>query len=179
MNELNNLTESSKSVIKLNGRFLTLSDLEIEKTRKKRKRFDQIGYTDCNKSTNVLEGLEFCVWSGSESQSRQTIDLQIIENGGTITQVERENTFCIIVGNSHPRILAYKGAKDIVKLNWLHRIINEGKFELYHKNEIIYASKETERRILKKYDKYGDHYMKVMTEEYLRDIVKNMESKVS
>lgn len=180
INELNNLTVSAKSVIKLNGRFLTLNDLEmVNTTRKRRKRFDHAAdYTNCKKSTNILEGLEFCVWSGSESYPKQTINLLIIENGGTVTQVERENTFCIIVGNSHPRILAYKGANDIIKLNWLHRIINEGKFKLYHKNEIIYATKKTEKRILQEYDKYGDQYMEVTTEEYLRDIIRNMESKV-
>lgn len=170
--DLLNLTKSAECVIKLTSRHLTLNDLKYTKKAKREKGFVPIEYSNLQQVTNILQGYEFCVWTGIEKYGKTDIEKLIVENGGQIAQVDRQQTYCILVGDYTSKLESLKDvSKDIVNVSWIFRIIDKGDFESYEKNEVIFTSTETRLRFMSEYDKYGDSYTKFSTEQNLRDII--------
>lgn len=170
---LSDMTRSRKSVIKLTRRHLTLDDLQYTKRTKRRQNaIVPIEYKDVEKTTNILEGYEFCVWSGIGDYSKTDVEKLVASNGGEITQVERKETYCVLMSHYNSRYETRKAfLKDVVNLTWILRILEEGDFQIYNKNEVLYATPDTKMRLMVEYDKFGDSFIKPATEKSLKEIV--------
>lgn len=149
-----------------------MTDLVVTKKTKKQKQcIIPIEYKDVQQLSRIFEGYEICVWTGIDKYSKVDIEKLIVENGGEITQYERQETFCILMGDYTYQLDKRNIIKDVVKLSWLFRIIDNGDFEMYDKNEVLHYTSETNLRLIAEYDKYGDSYTKYSTEETIKEIV--------
>lgn len=172
LNELLNYTKSNHPVIKLSKRHLTMTDLIVHKKIKKTKQIIlPIQYENVERISSIFKGYEFCVWTGNDKYSKVDIEKLIAENGGSITQFERVETFCILIGNYTIQLDRSDIIKDVVKLNWLFRIIDNGDFEMYDNNDLLCCTPESKLRLIAEYDQHGDSYTKFSTRETLREIV--------
>lgn len=180
LKELEELTGSLKPVQKLSKRHLELSDLEVvEKERKVRRRYVNVEMPEVGKKTELLAGYEFCVLTGCDEWKKEEVETCIRENGGTIVLNEGTSTFCLLVGDDHPRINTckqYGSQCDLVKLKWLRNILDTRKFTLFSPLDCICACKKTKNRFLSEYDKYGDSYLEDTTPEIIPNIIESVTS---
>ncbi|XP_031347171.1 DNA ligase 4 isoform X2 [Photinus pyralis] len=167
----------TKVVQKLGKRHIELSDLEVvEKERKVRRKYVPNEIKPVESKSEILTGYEFCVLSGYEDWRKDDVEVAIREHGGSVVLVERNATLCILAGDDHPRVNICKqqNAKcDVVKLEWLRKIVNTGKFAAYTPFDLLHTCRKTRDRFLGEYDKYGDSYTVKITVD---DVPKIMES---
>ncbi|KAF5275361.1 hypothetical protein FQR65_LT04189 [Abscondita terminalis] len=175
LTELLELTGSSKPVQKLSKRHLEISDLEVvEKERKVRRRYANVEMIPVEEKADFLAGYEFCVLTGCEEWKKEDVEICIRENGGTVVLNEGPSTFCIVVGDFHPRVNTCKqfgSLCDMVKLKWLKKVLDTKVFKLFSPMDCICATKETKNRFLNEFDKYGDSYLEDTKPDTIEDVV--------
>lgn len=121
--------------------------------------------------TKILEGYEFFVLTGTAEWERDKVENVIRENGGTIVRIERDSTLCILVGSEHPRVQISKQQNanyDLVKLEWLKRVLDAGKFSMYTPFDMLHTGTKTKYYFMSRYDMYGDSYTEKATYETLQ-----------
>lgn len=183
LEEFNNLTTAAnKPVQKLYKRHFDMSDFEETEVKKQKKEkiiSNAVPNVKVEEKSNLLSGLEFFVLTGTKDWPKPDVELAIKEHGGNCVQLEREQTYCILLGDDHPRATIYKGPKDIVLLNWLKSVIDEGKLSFYRRNQILHLSEKTRMQFLAEFDKFDDSHTEETNEEELKEIIHNIDDNVS
>ncbi|XP_022899944.1 DNA ligase 4 [Onthophagus taurus] len=174
--ELENLTSTQLPVEKLFKRKLNLEDLEYDfkKTKKIRVKYTVNEVNVDNVISNIFNNLEFCVWTGNNEYSKEDIEKILKENGGKVTKIESQRTFCILIGDKHERVNYYRGDIDIVKLSWVLNLVEKKKFFDYTPLDTIYATNKTKNVFMEKFDKFGDSFTEELTIKKLKAIEKNI-----
>ncbi|XP_059173254.1 DNA ligase 4-like [Physella acuta] len=176
-----------KSGGKLTGARYELGDAE-EPTKKKRKvvshvvrptlmaQFQGADVSKVKKLAEILEGKEFCVIDGPTHFPKQELEKKIVELGGDVVQNPDTTTFCVIAEKVAIKVknLIKKGKYDIVKADWLLRVIDSGSWISWSPNDMIYSTPATLKSFEQDYDQFGDSYTVDVTEEQLRNIFEGM-----
>lgn len=68
---------------------------------------------------------------------------------------------------------------DIVKIEWLKRVLENGVFTEYKPNDAVHLSKKSTLRYKQLYDKYKDSYAELTAEQTLPEIFIEVECSVS
>lgn len=179
--QLNELTSEDKPVLKLTKAHITMDDIEnlVKSTRTRKRKF----YSEPNVEveevkTRILKNYEFCVLSGSDEWPKQEVQKAVLENGGSLTLTEGPNTFCLIAKDDDPKITIFKEIKskhDIVKLNWLRRVLDDGSFFHYEPSDCLFMSENSKTKQLFTYDRFGDSYVEPVTVDSIKRILENVE----
>lgn len=89
VSELKNLTKTNKAVEKLNARHLNETDTDVSPSKRQRKYWENVSLNhllDVEKKSNLLDGKEFCVYSGNVKNSKEDVEIQIQQFGGRVVQ---------------------------------------------------------------------------------------------
>lgn len=184
MAELNELTVENKPVLKLTKAHIHMEDIEnlmkIKRTKKKKFYSEPtVGIEEVK--TGILKNYEFCVSSGSETWPKREIQKAILENGGRITLTERPNTLCLLAVDGDPKIKIFTDMKakyDIVKLDWLASVLENGTFFYYEPNDCLYLSEDSKIKAFFTHDRFGDSYVEPVTVATVEKILMNVEQSV-
>lgn len=93
-----------------------------------------------------------------------------------------KNTFCILVGEHHPRVDTCKKFDvqvDVVQLTWLDRVLKTNEFEMYGPYDVLHVCRKTKQRFIIEYDKYGDSYNQNSTVTLLQKTLEIVQNSVS
>lgn len=182
--ELRELTAGGKAVEKLGKRHLYLEDIENAQntSRPKKLRYQAPELVTAEEKTGILRGYEFCVLTGNSQWKKEEVQKEILENGGKIVLTESSNTFCILVGDHHPRINVIRETNaqfDVIKICWLRHVLDNGAFLEYEPSDAIHLSKCSQLRSKRFFDKYNDHYTRPATANSLQEVFEAIELSVS
>ncbi|XP_065166013.1 DNA ligase 4 [Atheta coriaria] len=158
--ELTSLTEGSSVVQKLNKRHLELEDLVIpSKPSKRRKKELNFELLPVDIVSDILLGYTFVVLTGIGDWTKDMVEKAVRENGGTLAIDCTPDTLCMLVGDDHIRTQTYTGEVDIVKVDWLRHVLNEGEFMMYEPFDVVKMSEKSKRRFMQEFDHFGDSYV--------------------
>lgn len=182
--ELAALTSENKPVLKLTKAHISLEDVEnlFKVTRKgKKKTWNSEIVEEAEVKNDILKGYEFCVLTGTDEWPKQDVHKAILENGGAVVLTEGPNTFCLLVGNVHPKIKIFKNIKakyDIVKLDWLSRVLENGSFFHYEPDDCVYIFDNSKVKRLFRHDRFGDSFTAPVTVSSVVKFLENVEKSV-
>lgn len=154
---------------KLASRHVMAADLS-QAPPKKRPRTKPVGavgrdyraadLTDSDQRGTLFTGKEICVLSGNAQVSKQVMEKRIHEQGGTCVQQRGPDTFCIVAGKKDFRLknLIQNGDVDVVKVDWLLRVLDEERLLEWTPHDLLSMSKKTSEDMLTKYDRFNDSY---------------------
>lgn len=181
VSELNALTLENKAVLKLTKTHVTLEDIEnlIKLTRPRRKKvFSEPVVDVAEVKTGILKNYEFCVLSGTIDWPKEEVQKAILENGGNITLTESTRTLCLLAKDDDLKVAIFKDIKskhDIVKLQWLRRVLENGEFSHYQPSDCLYMSESLKVKNMFMEDRFGDSFMDYVTISSIEPILKNVE----
>ncbi|XP_017767797.1 PREDICTED: DNA ligase 4 [Nicrophorus vespilloides] len=145
------MTDSCLPVIKTTKQQLYLED--INQPFKKNTRLQTQIYSE------ILQGLEFLIYNGGVDKYRLDMEHLIVQHSGRVVEVEGPTTFCIIVGDPlNWKKYENDSETDVVKMEWLLRIVALGRYAPFDPEEILYASPITRRSYKCFYDETGDSF---------------------
>lgn len=185
MAELNALTVENKPVLKLTKAHINMEDIEnlVKATRTKKKKFYSEPTVEIEEvKTGILKNYEFCVSSGSEAWPKRDIQKVILENGGRITLTEGPNTLCLLAVDGDPKINFFRDIKakyDIVKLDWLSSVLENGTFFYYEPHDCLYLSENSKIKALFTHDRFGDSYVEPVDVVSVEKVLTNVAQSVS
>ncbi|XP_050525121.1 DNA ligase 4 [Daktulosphaira vitifoliae] len=156
------------------------SQTKIRKAQESPKLNKKLRVTDVRsviKSSDILEGKEFCVMSDSETLSKSEIERKIHEYGGVTIPNPSNNTFCVLTNGTNIRINAIKmkGEHSIVNIKWILLCFNENEFINWTPEDVLALSKEHKVLMDEKFDNYGDSYFENDTVDSLRMAMNRVE----
>lgn len=165
--ELLEMCDQDKSVIKLNKKLVDLNDIHDVK-RKKKETNVQVK-TDLVPISSVLNGYRFYVQSDTKKFNKQDIHQTIIQLGGTYSFTADSGVQIILVGCFDPEInrLYRKKGFDIIKLEWLQRVKDSNTLVPYTPADIIYLNPSLDNILAKDVDLFGDSYLDCVTPDSL------------
>ncbi|GFN81474.1 DNA ligase [Plakobranchus ocellatus] len=183
--ELQDLREKSGG--KLAGSRFELGESE-EPAKKKRRAppravrptlMNQFQGADVSKVTQVshaLQGREFCIINGPPTCPKQELEKRIVELGGEIVQNPDVTTLCVIADKVNIRVnnLIKKAKYDIVKADWLMRVVEAGCWIKWSPSDMIHITSATQQEFDKGFDEYGDSYTVETSEDQLHTVFDNM-----
>lgn len=127
MNELLELTNRNKSVIKLNKRNIDLEEIMQMKTRQvKKKAVEVIKFEDTTQISDLFEGYLFHVLNGTDQKSKDDIEALIKKAGGSTLYKVDDTVDIVLVGvfNAKAKEVSSKRRHfDVIDLAWLYRYI--------------------------------------------------------
>ncbi|XP_050306380.1 DNA ligase 4 [Anthonomus grandis grandis] len=180
INELLELTNKNKAVIKLNKRNIELEEILQIKTRQvKKKPISVIHFEDSRKVTDLFEGYTFYVFNGSALSSRDKTEAVIGKAGGNVRYKLDNNIDIVLVGtyDSKAKKLASKKSHfDVIDVSWLYRVIQEGNLLPYKTKEIYCLGTNIKNCLSDEVDRYGDSFTENATIETLKHSFEIMEN---
>ena len=120
----------------------------------------------------LFEDLEFCVYSGSNLQTKAEIEQLIYQFGGTFVQNPIGSTFCVISAKVNVKInnLITHGRFDVVKPKWIFDCINSGSIVPFEPKYMIFTKDETKEKFMEEIDRYGDSFSKDCSANSLKEV---------
>lgn len=172
INELLELTSSNKSVVKLNKRRIEMEEILSSKIRKVQKRdiimpeiFDSTIVSD------ILEGFSIFVFSGNEQICKERAESLIKKAGGKVLYRISEKVDIVLVGEHTgyvTKIIKQKRKLDLIDINWLQRVIEDGNLLGYEQKEVYYLGANYKNPLSDGLDMYGDSCTVPTTVEKLK-----------
>ncbi|XP_044765963.1 DNA ligase 4 [Coccinella septempunctata] len=170
VNELLELCQKNKAVIKLNKRHLELDD--VLKAKKKRKTtVIDVDRETLQRTGNFLSSMKIFVITGNEELAIGKIEDLILRFGGTICLQIEEGVQIVLVGTITPKVteLLKKDNKfDVVKVEWLQRVTNAKRLLKYKQDEVLHIGTSFYNSLADDVDMYGDSFTEVVNSESLR-----------
>lgn len=172
INELLELSQSNKSVIKLNKRNITLDEILITQKRKIQKQ-DIIMPEIYNKRqvADILENFTIFVFNGSKNLEQSKAESFIKQAGGKLVYILDDKVDIVLVGEYSKKVkdLIRNNEKyDIVNINWLQRVVQDGNLLGYDQEEIYYLGNNYKNSLSDEFDRYGDSYRDKTTPSKLK-----------
>lgn len=179
--ELQDLREKSGG--KLAGSRFELGDGEEPAKKKKRvapkvarptlmNQFQGADVTKITQVSQALQGKEFCIINGPPTCPKQELEKRVVELGGLIVQNPDTTTLCVIVEKTNVRVnnLIKKNKYDVVRAEWLLRVLDAGKWIKWSPSDMIHITKATQQILDKDFDEFGDSYTLNTSEDQLRAV---------
>ncbi|CAG9760821.1 unnamed protein product [Ceutorhynchus assimilis] len=164
MNELLELTNKNKAVIKLNKKNIELEEILQTKVKKmKKKVIEVVKFEDTRKVTDLLEGYLFHVLNGTNERSKDEIEALVKKAGGNIFYKVDNTVDIVLVGvyNAKAKELSSQRRHyDVIDLAWLYRTIQDGTLLAYETKEIYCTGTNIKNCLSEEVDRYGDSYTK-------------------
>ncbi|GFR84311.1 DNA ligase [Elysia marginata] len=179
--ELQDLREKSGG--KLAGSRFELAEGE-EPAKKKRRvapraarptlmnQFQGADVSNITQVSQVLQGKEFCIVNGPSSCPKQELEKRVVELGGLIVQHPDTTTLCVIVEKTNVRVknLITKNKYDVVRAEWLLRVLDAGSWIKWSPSDMIHITQATQKVLDKDFDEFGDSYTLSTSEDQLRTV---------
>ncbi|KAJ3271659.1 DNA ligase (ATP) [Terramyces sp. JEL0728] len=138
----------------------------------------QSGYVEA--TSNLFEGIEFCVRITSESEqlSKAIAENTIRKYGGRITQMPTSKTNYIIADVITVQIKSIIASNkyDVLKYNYIKDCITTNRILNVSTRHIIHATPKTKQNLKTRVDRYGDSYTDPVDELSLNLIFESMAS---
>ncbi|KAJ8914544.1 hypothetical protein NQ315_010008 [Exocentrus adspersus] len=178
INELLDLTKSNKSVIKLNKRNIDLEEILKAKVRKiKRRDIIMPTILDDDKVSDILEGYTILVLNGSEQCDKEKVENLVKKAGGTVSYRLNDKVDIVLVGTYNERvkeIVSQKNKFDVINVNWLQRLIEDGNILGYDEEEVYSLGCNYKSSLSDELDVYGDSFTAETTVEKLKKVFHNI-----
>ncbi|XP_057652631.1 DNA ligase 4 isoform X1 [Diorhabda carinulata] len=173
INELLELTENNKAVIKLNKRNIELDEIIRSKPKRvKRKEIIMPKFYDTTKVSDMLEGYTIFVLDGRENFEKENAESLVKKAGGTVKYRVNDKVDIILTPRRNAfvqNLIKNKPKYDIINLTWLERIIKDGNLLGYSQDEVFYIGWNYKNCLADELDKYGDNFTKETTVEKLKE----------
>lgn len=170
--ELLELTSNNKSVIKLNKRRIELDEILKTKIRKvKKEEIIMPDILDSKRVSDILEGYNIYVYSGTEDFNKEKAESLIKKAGGKVIYRGSEKVDIILVGEHSAyvtKLIKQKKKYDIISIGWLQRVIEDGNLLVYEQDEVFYLGANYKNSLADNLDMYGDSYTEPTTVEKLK-----------
>ncbi|XP_054278931.1 LOW QUALITY PROTEIN: DNA ligase 4 [Macrosteles quadrilineatus] len=111
--------------------------------------------------SQMLNGLEICVLTGTPEMSKQQLELKVKESGGTVVLNPGKTTYCVIVGeenNIRVTNVLKKGSYNVIRASWLVHSLDAGQRLSWTPRDMISAAPDTAVLLAQQFDQYGDSY---------------------
>lgn len=172
INDVLNLCQQNKAVIKLNKRNIELEEILHSHVRQKKVR--KIAVAKINEISNIseaLNGLTIYVLNGNEDKSKEDYENIIRRTGGKVLYKIDKTIDIVLVGCYNEKVanlISNNPKYDIISSNWLERVVKEGEQVLYENKDIHYIGWSFANSLAEELDMYGDSYIQNATEESLQ-----------
>lgn len=178
INELMELTKSNKSVIKLNKRNIDLEEILKTKARKiKRKDIVMPTILDDTKVLDLLENYTIFVLNGSEQCDKEKLENIVKRAGGSVSYRINDKVDIVLVGTYTEKvkeITCSRNKFDVIKSDWLQRIIEDGNLLGYDEDEVYSLGYSYKNCLSDELDIYGDSFTSETTVEKLKKVFGNI-----
>lgn len=169
LEEFNELL-TGKPVVKLSKRLAAIEDLIVRNIASPKKK-------KVKRDRDLLGGRLFVALSESENLTIAEVCALVVENGGKVCSTWREGVVCMLAGKIDFMVetqMKAKEKKDVVKLDWLLRMIQDGAYKDWHPKDALVISEQKKKEFNVVYDKYYDHFTEHLTMEGLEEVLKNV-----
>ncbi|KAH9384462.1 hypothetical protein HPB48_026470 [Haemaphysalis longicornis] len=125
------------------------------------------------KKCDILQGKEVCILTPcGEDLTKQQMEVKVVELGGTVVQNPSKDTYCVVADKLNFRVRSVVGTKkwDVVKAEKFLSQLDAAQLRPWAPADLWSASAETEERLKKLYDEYGDSYTSPVTPSSLREL---------
>lgn len=180
INDLLDLSQQHKPVIKLNKRHITLQEILTQKPRinLKRARLIMPKMEDLGERLDILKNYTIHVLNGTEEKSKDFIEDLVAHVGGKISYRLDEKVDIVIVGQLNEK---FKNVKfnpdvkyDLIHVDWLLRIIENKALLSYEPEEVLGVGFNYKNKLCDKVDVCGDGYVEDATEDSLNQCFRNV-----
>ncbi|KAK3794568.1 hypothetical protein RRG08_003717 [Elysia crispata] len=138
--------------------------------------FQAADVSNITQVSRVLQGKEFCIMNGPLTLSKQELEKRVVELGGLIVQNPDTTTLCVIAEKVNVRVnnLIKKNKYDIVRAEWLVRVLDAAAWIKWSPSDMIHITQTTQQVFDKDFDEYGDSYTLNTSEDKLRTVFEAM-----
>lgn len=169
--ELLELTSNNKYVIKLNKRRIEFDEIISTKTRKIKKEITMPEIYDSKPVSDILEGYNIYVFSGTDDFSKEKAESFIKKAGGKVLYRISEKVDIVLVAEhtAHvTKLIKERRILDIIDIKWLQRVKEDGNLLVYDQDEVYYLGANYKNTLSDNLDMYGDSYTEPTTVEKLK-----------
>jgi DNA ligase-4 len=180
MNDLLELTQQNKSVIKLNKRHIELDEIMAKGKKSKRIKLEVVSLEQPKNAGDFLKGKKFYVDSGTETWAVEEIYHSIKKLGGVVSYRLEPDLDVVLIGKVTTKIadlLKKINRFDIIHVDWLRRAMKERKWVDYHQSELFGWGANYRRDTCTNLDEYGIPYAEEVTETSLQHMLRMMEQR--
>lgn len=130
---------------------------------------------DIQLHSELFSGMEICILSGTDEVNcdKQSLEKLVVAHGGSITQNPMPTTRLVVVGkhSAKSKNLSENVKKwDLINVDWLKDCTRQNLCIPLIPKYVIFATEETNKKMLKTVDPYGDFYSMIATPESIRDV---------
>ncbi|KAH7958351.1 hypothetical protein HPB49_001003 [Dermacentor silvarum] len=124
------------------------------------------------KKRSILQGKELCILTGCGDVTKQELEVQVDELGGTFVQNPSKETFCVVAEklNFRARSIINRGKWDVVKADKFLALLNSPELRPWEPADLWCSCTETENRLKSLFDEYGDSYTAPVTASSLQEL---------
>lgn len=179
VNELLELCQKNKAVIKLNKRHLELEEILTVKRQKKIKHID-VDKDALMQISNFLSGMKFFVLTRNEELSKGKIEDLIERYGGSFCLQREEDVDIVIVGTITSEVIQLikkENKFDVIRVEWLQRVTRANRLLKYKQDEVICIGNGYYNCLADDVDMYGDSYSEELNPESLKSRLNFMAEK--
>lgn len=133
--------------------------------------FQPADLSDVVRKGDILQGKELCILMSCK-EKKQQLEVRVAEVGGSIVQNPSKETFCVLAEKINFRVRSIMNTKkwDVVKADKFLALLECGELRPWQPADLWCPSAETEERLRKLYDEYGDSYTAPVTPDSLKDL---------
>lgn len=124
------------------------------------------------KKRSILQGKELCILTGCGDVTKQELEVQVDELGGTFVQNPSKETFCVVAEklNFRARSIIKSRKWDVVKADKFLALLNSPELRPWEPADLWCSCTETENRLKSLFDEYGDSYTAPVTASSLQEL---------
>lgn len=133
------------------------------------------------KTSSLFEDKEFCVFVLNKLKTdvtKEAIEKLVVQQGGTLVQVPRDGTFCVITDDdNNVRVDTWKKLDkfDILRPSWLEESVAAGALLALEKRFVVFMCSRTRYDMQEKIDIFGDSFTKPILPNELANVVRDMQ----
>uniref|UniRef100_A0A1B6FIK3 DNA ligase 4 n=1 Tax=Cuerna arida TaxID=1464854 RepID=A0A1B6FIK3_9HEMI len=129
--------------------------------------------------SQLFTGKEICVLTGLLEISKQDLERQVVENGGTVVLNPGKATYCVIVGTENIRVtnVCKAGTYNVVRAQWLLHSLDAGQLLEWTPADVVSGTPETMDQLVQQYDQYGDSFTQPATLHSLQHVLQQVGKK--
>lgn len=123
------------------------------------------------KVSDILDGYNIYVFSGTEEYPKEKAESLIKKAGGTVIYRVSDKVDIILTSEHSPSVTKFIKQKrkfDLVNISWLQRVLADGNLLGYEQDEVYYLGTNYKNSLADELDMYGDSYTEPTTVEKLK-----------